>query len=64
MRWQRLSGSLLPLSPGAAIPARLPPSSARSRSADCLAVNPQGLVPVLLVEDGVLITQSLAITSS
>lgn len=32
-----------------------------SRSADYLAINPQGLVPALLTDDGLLITQSLAI---
>ena len=34
---------------------------ARHQSADYLAINPQGLVPALLTDDGVLITQSLAI---
>ena len=31
------------------------------RSADYLAVNPQGLVPALVLEDGTILTQSLAI---
>ncbi len=34
---------------------------AESRQSDFRAINPQGLVPALLTDDGVLITQSLAI---
>jgi maleylpyruvate isomerase len=34
---------------------------AENRQADYLSVNPQGLVPALLTDEGVLITQSLAI---
>jgi len=36
-------------------------AEAESRQADYRKVNPQGLVPALLTDDGVLITQSLAI---
>lgn len=43
------------------VPIAILGAEARSRSAEYLAVNPQGLVPALLTEDGVLITQSLAI---
>lgn len=43
------------------VPISILGAGARSRSAEYLAVNPQGLVPALLTDDGVLITQSLAI---
>lgn len=43
------------------VPISILGAEARSRSADYLAVNPQGLVPALLTDDGALITQSLAI---
>lgn len=43
------------------VPISILGAGARSQSAEYLAVNPQGLVPALLTDDGVLITQSLAI---
>ncbi len=43
------------------VPISILGAQPRSRSADYLAVNPQGLVPALLTDDGALITQSLAI---
>ncbi|MCM8735737.1 maleylacetoacetate isomerase [Azospirillum sp. A1-3] len=43
------------------VPISILGAEPRSRSADYLAINPQGLVPALLTNDGALITQSLAI---
>nr|WP_229421181.1 glutathione S-transferase N-terminal domain-containing protein [Telluria antibiotica] len=43
------------------IPVEIVGASAENRRPACLDVNPQGLVPALLTDDGVLLTQSLAI---
>jgi len=43
------------------IPVAILGAGAEQRSARYLAVNPQGLVPALLTDDGELLTQSLAI---
>ncbi|EJC79601.1 maleylacetoacetate isomerase [Rhizobium leguminosarum bv. trifolii WSM2297] len=44
-----------------ALPVTILGEEAESRQAGYRSVNPQGLVPALLTDDGVLITQSLAI---
>ncbi|OWV83780.1 maleylacetoacetate isomerase [Rhizobium sp. N122] len=44
-----------------ALPVSILGEEAESRQAGYRSVNPQGLVPALLTDDGVLITQSLAI---
>ena len=43
------------------LPISILGEEAESRQAGYRSVNPQGLVPALLTDDGVLITQSLAI---